>query len=134
MLGISGTLATLAGVIAGAGVLLIAWLVSIWLVCAALVALGAYSRGRSVPLWLFLAILLTPLPAAVMLLLFPDRSELRQRRDAKLGRDGWRLCPSCSEVVRAEARRCRFCLADLTRRVDALPRQLSPERVEPRLQ
>jgi hypothetical protein len=134
MLGMAGTLSSVAAALAGAGLFLVAWLVSVWLVCAALVALGAQSRGRSVPLWLFLAILLTPLPAAVMLLLFPDRTDLRARREARQGRNGLRLCPSCGEVVRGEARRCRFCLADLTRKAEAATRLLPDERVEPRLQ
>lgn len=133
MLGIAGTLATVSAALAGAGLFLMSWIVAVWLVCAILVGLGAHSRGRCVPLWLFLAVLLTPLPAAVMLLVFPDRSELRARREASRGRNGLRLCPSCGEVVRKEARRCRFCLADLTRRVEAAPRLLPDERVEPRL-
>lgn len=134
MLGMAGTLAAISTAIASAGLFLVAWIATVWLVCAVLVALGARSRGRSVPLWLFLAIMVTPLPAALMLLVFPDRSELRVRRDAKRGRDGLRLCQSCGEVVRVEARRCRFCLADLTRKVEAIPRLLPDERVEPRLQ
>ena len=133
MLGMAGTLATVTAAIAGAGVFLVAWVVAVWLVCAVLVALGAHSRGRSVPLWLLLAILLTPLPAALMLLMFPDRSERRDRREARRGRNGLRLCPSCSEVVRSEARRCRFCLADLTRKT-VVPALLPEERVEPRFQ
>ena len=133
MLGMAGTLAPISAALAGAGLFLATWIVSVWLVCAALVGLGAYSRGRCVPLWLFLAILLTPLPAALMLLVFPDRAELRARREAGRGRNGLRLCPSCGEVVRKEARRCRFCLADLTRKAEAAPRLPPDERVEPRL-
>src|SRR5690606_23916085 len=119
--------------LAGAGLFLAGWVITVWLVCAALVGLGAHSRGRSVPLWLFLAVLLTPLPAALMLLMFPDRTELRMRREAARGRNGLRLCPSCGEVVRKEARRCRFCLGDLTRKAETAPRQLPDDRVEPRL-
>jgi hypothetical protein len=69
-----------------------------------------------------------------MLLLFVERPDLRMRREAKEGRGGLRLCPSCSEVVRSEARRCRFCLADLARRPGPLPPLIPDDRVEPRLQ
>ena len=133
---LAGTLATVSAAVAGAGLFMAAWVIAVWLVCAVLVGLGAHSRGRPVPLWLFLAILLTPLPAALMLLVFPDRTELRVRREAGRGLNGLRLCPSCGEVVRKEARRCRFCFADLAaRNVEAAPpRRLPDERVEPRLQ
>lgn len=133
MFGMAGTLAMVSAALAGVGLFVLAWVIVVWLVCAVLVGLGAYSRGRSLPLWLVLAVLLTPLAAALMLLMFPDRTEVRVRREAQQGRNGLRLCPSCSEVVRREARRCRFCLADLTRKVEATPQQLADKRVEPRL-
>ena len=119
--------------IAGAGIFFIAWAATAWVICAILVALAAHGRGRSAWAWLAFAILLTPLPTAVILVAFTDRSEQRQRIDATRSRDGLRLCPSCSEVVRSQARRCRFCLADLTRRDEAAVARLSNERREPRL-
>lgn len=134
MFGMAGTFTAIMAALAGAGVFVVIWLVCAWLLCAVLVALAARSRGRSALLWLFLAILLTPLLSALMLLVFADRPEVRVRRDAKQGRSGLRLCPSCGEVVRTEARRCRFCLADLTRRVEPPASLLGDERVEPRLQ
>jgi len=68
-----------------------------------------------------------------MLLVFSDRSEVRIREHARQGRSGLRLCPSCSEVVRDQAGRCRFCLADLNRRAQAVAPSLPVERMEPRL-
>lgn len=134
MLGMAGTLATISATLAGAGIFLGAWLLLAWLLCVILVAAAAHLRGRSPLGWLFLAILLTPPLAALMLLLFVERPDLRMRREARQGRGGLRLCPSCSEVVRSEARRCRFCLADLSRRTEALPALVPDDRVEPRLQ
>jgi len=154
LFGATSTLAAISAVLAGTGIFVVGWVVSVWLVCAVLVAVAAHHRGRFAPLWLFLAVLLTPVLAGLMLVLFPDRTELRQRRDARRGRGGWQLCPSCGEAVRREARRCRFCLSDLTRRGDATavgvarvaatrPMAVrtpparpvaSEERVEPRLQ
>ena len=132
----AGTVAAVTAVpamLAGAGVFFIAWAVGAWLICAILVAVAAHGRGRSGYAWLLLAVLLTPLPAALMLMVFVDRSERRRRRDAAHGKEGLRLCPSCSEVVRSQARRCRFCLADLTRRDEPAAVRLSDERMEPRL-
>ena len=37
------------------------------------------------------------------------------------------------KMVRMEAKRCRFCLADLTRRADPAAAMIPEERVEPRL-
>ena len=134
MLGMAGTLATFTAAMAGASIFVAIWLVLAWLLCVILIAIAAHGRGRSPLWWLCLAILLTPLIAALMLLLFAERPDLRVRRDAREGRGGLRLCPSCSEVVRSEARRCRFCLADLTRRAEPLPALIPDDRVEPRLQ
>jgi hypothetical protein len=128
-----GVLAMVPAMIAGAGAFFVAWAATAWILCAILVALAAHGRGRSGPAWLVLAFVLTPLPAALMLLTFGDRSERRLRRDALQGREGLRLCPSCNEVVRSEARRCRFCLADLTRRAEPAAARLTGGRMEPRL-
>jgi hypothetical protein len=134
MLGMAGTLATISATMAGASIFVAGWLVLAWLLCMVLVALAAHGRGRSPLLWLALSILLTPLLAGLMLLLFAERPDQRMRRDAQEGRAGLRLCPSCSEVVRMEARRCRFCLADLTRRGEPANTIVPEDRVEPRLQ
>ena len=91
------------------------WLLLIGLVAAALVARAAVGRGRSGFGWLLLAFLMTPMVAGLLLLLMPDRGEIRQRRLAARGKAGLRLCPSCAEVVRHEARCCRYCGVDLQR-------------------
>ena len=129
-----GTWTSIAATLAGAGIFVAGWLVLAWLLCVILVAWAASGRGRSPLGWLALAIVLTPPLAALMLLLFAERPDLRMRHDAKEGRGGLRLCPSCSEVVRTEARRCRFCLADLTREPKPAPALILDDRVEPRLQ
>ena len=116
MLGMAGTLGTLTALIAGAGLFVAGWAVGAWLLCALLVGFAARSRGRSFVLWLLLAVVITPIMAALALAAFADRSASRQRTVARQGRDGLRLCPSCAEVVWAEARRCRFCLTDLARK------------------
>ncbi len=133
MLELAAVLTTVMGALASVGVFLIAWVVSAWLLCAALVALGARERGYSAVLWLLIAVLLTPPLAALMLLTFGDRQEWRVRRNASENRDGLRLCPSCNEGVRAEALRCRFCLADLIRPADRRAPTFLQERVEPGL-
>ncbi len=113
MLGMASTLGAVTALIAGAGLFVAGWAVGAWLLCALLVGFAARSRGRSFALWLLLAVVVTPIVAALVLVSFADRSASRVRDFARKGRDGLRLCPSCAEVVWAEARRCRFCLAEL---------------------
>ena len=113
MLGMASTLGAVTALIAGAGLFVAGWAIGAWLLCALLVGFAARSRGRSFALWLLLAVVVTPIVAALVLVSFADRSASRVRDFARKGRDGLRLCPSCAEVVWAEARRCRFCLADL---------------------
>lgn len=131
----AGTLASVSAIpamIAGVGVFFIAWAACVWLICAILVAVAAHGRGHSGYVWLLLAIVLTPLPAALMLLMFADRSDRRRRRDAGRGKEGLRLCPFCSEVIRSQALRCRFCLMDLARHAEPVPAQFRDQLMEPR--
>lgn len=91
------------------------WLLLVGIIAALLVARAASGRGRSGFGWLVLAVLMTPPLAGLLLLLMPDLGENRQRQLARRGKAGLRLCPSCAEVVRAEARCCRYCGVDLDR-------------------
>jgi hypothetical protein len=131
MLGMAGTLGTVTALVAGAGLFVAGWAIGAWLLCALLVGFAARSRGRSLLPWLLLAVVVTPIVAALILVSFADRSAARLRATARQGRDGMRLCPSCAEVVWAEARRCRFCLTELARKtapVAPLPPALPTER------
>lgn len=121
MMAAAGTLATMSAWLAGFGVFVLAWLGGVWLLCAVLVAAAAHQRGRTAFGWLLLALVLTPLAAGLLLALFPPQLDARIRADARRGRRGWQLCPSCNEAIRRDARRCRYCLLDLTRRVATLP-------------
>ena len=115
-------MAVAGGAVAGATVTITAgavvigsWILLAWLVTALMVARAASGRGRSAIGWLLLAVLLAPPVAALMLLVLPDQAETRQRLFASRGQRGLRLCPSCAEVVRIEARCCRYCGVDLER-------------------
>ncbi len=72
-------------------------------------AFVAQSKGHGfVGWWLYGALLfIVALPHA--LLLAPDRPTL----DARAIGDGGRRCPHCAEIVRREAKVCRFCQRDL---------------------
>jgi hypothetical protein len=84
------------------------------LILAALIGLLpafiAQSKGRSfVGWWIYGALLfIVALPHALMLK--PDRRELDARA---IDTGDLRKCPSCAELVRREAKVCRFCQRDL---------------------
>jgi uncharacterized membrane protein YhdT len=77
-----------------------------WLVFAAVAAVGAQARGRSGWSWFFLAVLLSPLVAIILLFLMPAplRTVLIQA-DAELRRK----CPDCAEMILKDARVCKHC-------------------------
>lgn len=71
----------------------------------------AGSKGHNAFLWWLFgaALFIVALPCS--LFLKPNRPALDQR--AIIDGD-MKKCPDCAEMVRAEARKCRYCAADLT--------------------
>jgi uncharacterized membrane protein YeaQ/YmgE (transglycosylase-associated protein family) len=80
-----------------------------WLVVAAVIGLLpaaiAHNKGQSFALWWLYgaALFIVALPHAI--LLKPDARALAQRGSAS----GMKQCPDCAELVKSEARKCRFC-------------------------
>jgi hypothetical protein len=68
----------------------------------------ASSKGRNFFLWWLYgaAIWIVAFPHA--LLLKPDRQEL----DHRAASNGLKKCPHCAEMIREEARICRYCQRD----------------------
>jgi hypothetical protein len=54
--------------------------------------------------------LLGPIGLVIALVMQTDHKELEHR---SLQSGATRKCPNCAEVIRAEARKCRFCASDL---------------------
>jgi len=71
----------------------------------------ASAKGRSFVLWWLFgaALFIVALPCA--LLASSDRAALDRRA---IDGEGLRRCPACAELVRPEARVCRYCAAALT--------------------
>lgn len=81
-----------------------------WLLCAVLAAMIAHSRGGSAIGGFILGLILGPFGIGIAFFLgSPQEREARAIRKGQL-----RKCPHCAEVVRGDARICRYCHGDLT--------------------
>lgn len=77
----------------------------LWLIFSIVVAVGASSRGRSGLTWFFVAMIISPLLAVILLFLMP----VIQVRPAGPTPDTHVKCPDCAELVLKEARVCKHC-------------------------
>ncbi|MBX3543578.1 zinc ribbon domain-containing protein [Chelatococcus sp.] len=80
-----------------------------WIVCAFICAFVASSKGRSFVGWFLLGLLL-PIVSLLALIAVPslrapayiEKEQRQAARDSK-------KCPECAEIVRRDAKVCRFC-------------------------
>lgn len=83
-----------------------------WLFLCFLVGVYAEHRGRSGGGWGLIAFLLSPLIAFLVLLAIgPNHDGIEA--DAIASGD-MRKCPHCAELVKAEAKLCRYCHSPLS--------------------
>jgi hypothetical protein len=68
------------------------------------------NKGRSGCGGFALGFLLGPIGLFIALVMQTDHKEMEKR---SLSSGDTRKCPNCAEVVKAEAKKCRFCGSDL---------------------
>ena len=81
-------------------------LLIIWLLFGVAAGMVLSNKGRSGCGGFALGFLLGPIGLIIALVMQPDTQEMEQRT---LSQGEMRKCPECAELIRREARKCRFC-------------------------
>lgn len=81
-------------------------LLIIWILCGVAGGMILSNKGRSGCGGFALGFLLGPIGLVIALVMQTDHKELEHRA---LQSGDTRKCPSCAELIRIEAKKCRFC-------------------------
>lgn len=82
----------------------------IWLLCGIAGAIICQNKGLDGCTGFALGFLLGPIGLVIALVMRPNEKVLEKRA---LNEGEMRKCPSCAELVRVEAMKCRFCGSEL---------------------
>jgi hypothetical protein len=81
-------------------------LIVIWILFGAVTMLVMQNKGRDGCGGFALGFLLGPFGLVIALVMSPDHREMEKK---SLQSGDMRKCPQCAELIRLEARKCRYC-------------------------
>lgn len=82
-----------------------------WLILAILVGVYANTKGRSGLGFFLIAVILSPLVGFIIALVISPVKEVIEANAIQSG--DMKKCPDCAELVKAEAKICKHCRAEL---------------------
>lgn len=82
-----------------------------WIIFSILAGVIADNKGRSGVGFFFLSLLLSPIVGLIWALACQKNTEVLEKKDIQSG--SMRKCPFCAEMVKAEAKICRYCQREL---------------------
>lgn len=83
------------------------WIAIVWLILSLLVGVFSRNRGHSFLAGFVFAVILSPLIAFLIVLVRKPNAAALENRSVAAGAS--KKCPTCAEVVRADALKCKHC-------------------------